>query len=100
MASEDRRLASACLVAISGHDQRVVGLEEARLQLTVGDHSVAVAGNPRHGRALYADDHDLRFASKVIESAREGDAVEDGRPAPDVVAAGFLTSPSTDTLRL
>src|SRR4029450_4049398 len=44
--------------------------------------------------------HDLRFASKVIESAREGDAVEDGRPAPDVVAAGFLTSPSTDTLRL
>src|SRR5213594_4573212 len=77
-------------VVISGHDQRVAGLQEERLQLALRDDGVVVARNPRHRRALHAQDHHLRATGKIVEPARERDRIEDGRAASDVVAAGLL----------
>src|SRR5437879_1788308 len=80
---------SRCAVAISGHDQRVAGLEEKGLQLSVGHDLVIVTRNPRHRRTLHAQNHHLRSTSKIVESSRERDGIEYGRSAPDVVAAGL-----------
>src|SRR2546427_1404574 len=84
-------IVSPCSTAISGHDQSVAGLEKEALRLDLGgDDLVVVAGDSLDGRAFHAEDQHFRPTGKLAEAPGEGDGVDDGSAALEVVAAGLV----------
>src|SRR5882724_6666182 len=89
----ESRVGSRWTIAISGHDQRVAGPEEERLDRALRNDLVVVARNPGHRRTLNADDRHLRATSEIVEPSGERDRVEHGGAAPQVEAAGLSDFP-------
>src|SRR2546428_544135 len=84
-------IVSQCSTAISGHDQSVAGLEKEALRLDLGgDDPFVVAGDSLDGRAFHAEDQHFPPTGKLAEAPGEGDGVDDGSAAPEVVAGRLV----------